>query len=89
VLNVATDRIDSAIGTGKCGPYSAIVIGAGGNLFDAIVLGAPSMPRDYAHPGANLVQMAHDASANKAGPSKHCYAAHSPIRRSIRHDTLD
>ena len=41
----------------------------GSDLFDAIVLGPPTMPRDHAHPSAGLAQMAHDATANKAAPS--------------------
>jgi hypothetical protein len=70
VLNVETDRVDSAVGTGKCGLHAAFVMCVGGDLFDAIVLGAPLMPRDYAHLGADLVQIAHDATTYKAGPAR-------------------
>src|SRR5215470_6511765 len=65
VLNVETDRVDSAVGTGKCGLHAAVVMCVGGDLFDAIVLGEPLMPRDYAHLGADLAQMAHDAATYK------------------------
>src|SRR5216683_6940832 len=89
VLNVETDRVDNAVGTGNGGRHGAFVMCVGGDLFDAIVLGPPTMPRDHAHPGAGLAQMAHDATANKAGPPKHGYAAHSPIRQMILCDALD
>src|SRR5215475_7625204 len=71
VLNVETDRVDSALGTGKCGLHAAFVMYIGRDLLDAIVLGAPLMPRDYPHLGAKLVQTAHDATTYKAGPAKH------------------
>src|SRR5262249_22928400 len=89
VLNVETDRVDSAVGTGKCGLHAAFVMCVGGDPFDAIILGAPLMPRDYAHLGADLAQIAHDATTYKAGPAKHCCAAHSSIRQMILCDALD
>src|ERR1700682_5295916 len=89
MLNVETDRVDDAVGTGNGGGHGASVMGVGGDLFDAIVLGLPRMPRDQAHPGAGLAQMAHDATADKAGPAKHGCAAYSPIRRMILCDALD
>ena len=65
------------------------VMGVGGDLFDAVVLGPPTLPRDHAHPGAGLAQMAHDATANKASSPKHGYAAHSLIDPMILGDALD
>src|SRR5215470_7644914 len=83
VLNVETDRVDGAVGTGKGGLHAAFVTRVGGDLFDAIVLSAPLMPRDYAHLGADLVQIAHDATTYKTGPAKHCCAAYFSIRQMI------
>src|SRR6267154_6133671 len=89
VLNVETDRVDNAVGAGNGGRHGAFVMDVGGDLFDAIVLDPPTMPRDHAHPGARLAQLAHDATANKAGPAKHGCAAHSLIRQMILCDALD
>src|SRR5215470_7155323 len=83
VLKVETDRVDSAVGTGKCGLHASVVMCVAGDLFDAIVLGAPRTPRDYAHRDADLPQIAHDATTYKTGPAKHCCAAHTSIRQMI------
>ena len=40
----------------------------GVDLFDSIVLARPGMPRDHAHPGAGLAQMAHDTTARQTKP---------------------
>jgi hypothetical protein len=71
-----------------CG-FREFVICVSGDVFNAIVLGASLMPRDYAHLGADLVQMAHDATTYKTGPAKHCCAAHFSIRQMILCDALD
>src|SRR5262249_54929310 len=89
VLDVETDCVDNAIGAGNGGRHGAFVMSVGGNLFDAIVLGPSIVPRDHAHPGAGRAQIAHHATANKAGPAKHSYAAHSQIRRIILCDAVD
>jgi hypothetical protein len=83
VLNVETDRIDNAVGTGNGGLHRTFGMCVGGDLFGAIALRPPRMPRDYAHPDAGLVQMAHDATANKASPAKYGHAAHFPIHKMI------
>ena len=71
MLNVETDRVDDAVGTGNGGRHGTFVMCVGGDLFDAIILSPPTMPRNDAHPGAGLARMADDATADKAGPAKH------------------
>ena len=70
VLNVEADRVDNTVGAGNGCRHGAFVMCVRGDLFNSIVLSQPGMPRDYAHPGAGLAQMAHDTTANKAGPAK-------------------
>jgi hypothetical protein len=89
VLNLETDRIDNTVGTGNGRRHGTFVMCVGSDLFDAIILSPPTMPRNDAHPGAGLTQIAHDATADKAGPAKHSYAAHSPIRQMILCDAHD
>ena len=83
VLNVETDRIDNAVGNGNGGLHRTFGMRVGDDLFDAIALRPPRMPRDGAYPDAGLAQMAHDATANKASPAKDGHATHSPIHRMI------
>ena len=89
VLNVETDRVDNTVGTGNGYLHGAFVMCVRGDLFDSIVLAQPVMPRDYAHPGAGLAQMAHNTTANKAGPAKHSCAAQSRIRQMILCDAVN
>jgi hypothetical protein len=89
VLNVEADRVDNTVGTGNGCLHGAFVMCVRGDLFDSTVFAQSVMPRDYAHPGAGLAQMAHDTPANKAGPAKHGCAAQSPIRQMILCDALD
>jgi hypothetical protein len=89
VLNVETDRVDNTIGTSKGDLHGALVSCVRGDLFDSIVLALSAMSRDYSHPSAGLAQMAHDTTANKAGPAKYGCAAHSLIRQLILCDAVD
>jgi hypothetical protein len=89
VLNVETNRVDNTVGTDNGCLHGAFVMCVRGDLLDSSVLAQLATPRDYTHPGAGLVQMANDATADKAGPAKHSYAAHSPIRQMILCDAHD
>src|SRR5262249_47512811 len=89
LFNVETDRVDNPVGTGNGCLHGALVTCVRSDLFDSSVPAQLAMTRDYAHPGAVIAQMAHDTTANKAGPSKHDCAAHSLILQMIPCDALD
>jgi hypothetical protein len=89
VLNVETDRVDNTVGTGNGGLHGAFVMCIGRDLFNAIGLGPPTVPRDYAYSGAGFAQVAHDARSKKPSPAKHGYAADFPIRHMVLWDALD
>src|SRR6516164_7889504 len=81
VFNIETDRVDNSVGTGNGCLHGTLVMCVRGDLLDSSVLAQPAMPRDCAHSGTGVAQMAHDTTANKAGPAKHACAAHSLIRQ--------
>src|SRR5262249_33935484 len=89
MLDVETDSVDNAVSAGNGGLRRALVICIGGDLLDAAVLQPPGMPRGDAHGDAGLVQIARDATANKAGPAKYGHAAHLPIHPAILRDARD
>jgi hypothetical protein len=89
LFNAETDRVDNTVGTGNGCLHGALVMCVRGDLFDSGVLAPPTAPRDYADSGAGVAQMAHDTTANKAGPAKHGYAADSLIRQTILCDAVD
>ena len=89
VLNVETDRVDNTVGTANGCLYGVLVMCVRGDLLDSSVLARRAMPRDCAHSGTGVAQMAHDTTANKAGAAEHGCAAQSPIRQMILRDALD
>src|SRR5262252_1615062 len=89
VLNVETDRVDNAVGTGNGCLHGALVMCVRSDLLDCSVVARPAMPRNYADPGAGVAQMAHDTTANKASSAKHRDAAHCAFRQMILWDPGD
>src|SRR5262245_50262809 len=83
VLNVETDHVDNAVGTGNGCLRGTFVMCVRSEMFDSILPAQPAMPRDHPHPGAGHAQMVHNTTANKTGPAKHGCAPHSAIRRMI------
>src|SRR5215831_5647041 len=62
VLNIETDRVDNTVGTGNDCLHGTLVMRVRGDLLDSSVLAWPAMPRDCAHSGAGIAQMAHDTT---------------------------
>src|SRR5262249_2650865 len=89
MLDIEADRVDNAVGTRDGGRHGAVVLRLGGDLFEAAALGRPGMPGGDAHRGAGPVQMARDATADKANPAEHRYAAYVSIHPVILRDALD
>jgi hypothetical protein len=89
MLDIEADRVDNAVGTRNGGLYGALVVCIGGDQFEALVLGPPRMPRGDAHCDARPVQMARDATADKASPAEHRYAAYVSIHPAILRHALD
>jgi hypothetical protein len=89
MLNIEADRVDNAVGTHNGGLYGALVVRIGGDLFEAVALGPPRMPRGDAHCGAGPAQMAGHATANKASPAEHRYAAYFSIHPVILRSAVD
>jgi hypothetical protein len=83
MLDIEADRIDNAVGTRNGGLYGALVVRIGDDLFEAVAVGPPWMPRDDARRDARPVQTARDTTADKAGSAEHRYAAYVSIHPVI------
>src|SRR5262249_29423170 len=89
MLDIEADRVDDAVGTHDGGLHGALVVRIGGDLFEAVAVGPLRMPRGDAHRDAGPVQMARDATTDKASPAEHRYAAYVSIHPVILRDALD
>jgi hypothetical protein len=89
MLDIEADRVDNAIGTRNGGLYGALVVCIGSDLFEAVALGPPRMPRGDSHRDARPVQTARDATSDKAGPAEYRYAAYVSIHPVILRHALD
>src|SRR5262249_2015708 len=83
------DRVDDAVGTHDGSLHGALVVRIGGDLFEAGALVPVRMPGGDAHRDAGGAQMARDATADKASPAEHRYAAYVSIHPVILRDALD
>ena len=89
LFDIEADRVDNDVGTRNGVRYGALVVCIGGDLFEAVALGPPRTPRGDAHRGAGGAQIARHATADKASPAEHRYAAYVSIHPVILRDALD
>ena len=89
MLDIEANRVDNAVGTHNGALDGALVACIGGDLFEAVALGPPSMPRGDAHRHAGPAQMLRDPPADKPSPAEHRYAAYVSIHPVILRDALN